>query len=321
MNKIFLFFSLIFFNGCNENITSDRLIDRVNVNIDNINDTNLTLSNEAENEVYYDIFPNNIYKLDVPDSYNIQIGTKDEIKECVLFNGLKFIEDPFKKTIYIKCKEHSEWNFDIHDSYGVSNLDIDLFNIYNPTFQVFKTNINKSLLVNISGKRLDSDLENGLIDYRFANKFVFNAIPLNELNDIKISLLEIINNIKYYIPIESIVINEKLPDEANSLDYDDSNLILIDVDIKTSIPFKGYEYLKILINEILNLFGLPEVSKLLSANRWDIKSIDTHLRISVRKKIDETVDVEILIVDNKWNDNIKDYSFIKINPPAPEGEE
>jgi hypothetical protein len=276
-NYISIILVILTLSGCSEKIDTYRTIEEVEIDATSSSGNKLILANIADlGTDYFDIVSKSIYHWDLPESYNIQLGSKDEDgKFCMLFNGFKKASDPEKKTVFIECIE--EPIFDLHPRYGTNILNIDLNELVEETMETYPNEEIKGVLTAISGKAKAKALDNTLPIVRGASILTFESDSLVSFNDLESILLD-----RLKITLNDLYAESEVKSET-TLTVDDIEVINIELKIKTPFGLGTVTFVNILTEAIFDVYKITLPKKQLSENFWDIKTGEFYILISVKK--------------------------------------
>jgi len=268
---------LLIFTGCSEKVDSFRTIEEVEIDATASSGKKLILANVADlGTDYLNIIKKDIYHWDLPESYNIQLGSKDEDgKFCMLFNGFKKSTDPIKKTVYIECIE--EPIFDLHPRYGSHILNIDLNELVEESMETYPNSVIKAVFSTITGKAKAKALDKSLPIERGASILTFESDSLVAFDKLEGILLN-----KLKVTLNNLYAESEVKSETTKT-VDDIDIINIFLKIKTPLGLGTVTLVNILTETLFDVYKLTLPKKQLSENFWDKKSGNFFILISIKK--------------------------------------
>jgi len=282
MNKIILSVILtgIFFTGCNsDNVTYSRNIQEVKIDANDIGDASMKLINMADMKTFFDIPKAGTYWIDLGNSYNIQLGTKDGINDCYLLNGYKTIKEAHKKVIKIKCSPNLMFPSEIVLS-PKYKVQLRQNSLSNWTSELFKIDNFKGAIGFSSGQLLKDYVAGKSPLSRGFGMLAFQVAPTNTtFNDAKEAISNTLLDFGKAINATSITVDDVgIPDGSG---YDDTNMFNIGVSFSSPLYIGTPSLLNILSDYILPIFGLEKPTNFPTENFWDLKSKNYRLIITL----------------------------------------
>jgi len=281
MKKYLIFISILtvlFLTGCSEGVNTYRTIEEVEIDATSSSGNKLLLVNLAgDSYEYFDIASKSIYHWDLPESYNIQLGTKDkDEKFCMLFNGFKTTAMKEKSTVYIECID--EPIFDLNPRYGDNILNIDISELIETTMETYPSEDISGVFSTITAKPIAAALDDTLPTVRGVSINTFEAETLIKFKDLEITILE-----KLKKTFNSLYAETKLESKIEKT-VEGVDIINIFISIKTPLSLGTVTLTNILSENFFDIYQITKPTKLLSENLWDKKSEDLEIYISIKNQ-------------------------------------